>query len=895
MNRSLKTFLPFTLLLFVCGAVFSHDEQLADLIGPYQGSGYSGSATTVAGSGISDPSGGVAFPRNNATLLSWITLPEFGPEHDNGNDCWGYTSPSGTEYAIMGLHAGTSFVDISDPGDPQIVATIDGPDSLWRDMKTYQEYCYAVSEGGGGIQVIDLTQIDSGTVSLVNTILTPGIAATHNVAIDEESGFLYRLGGAFRGMRCYDLATPSNPVFVGAHDVRYFHDAQIVTYTSGTYAGRQIAFCAAGTGSNGVGDPSVDILDVTDKQNIFLVKRGYYPNPQFSHQVWLSEDRQLLYVNDELDEDGTVPTTTHVFDVSDLDNAAYTTSFDNSNRAIGHNLYIKDGLIYEANYRSGVRVFETSNPLAPTEIAFFDSYVADNEPNFNGVWSIYPFFDSGVLVVSDIEMGLFVVWIGAPLLEFSYPAGAPTLFDPAGEDFTVHITEQAGGQIEAGTPTLHVDLGGGFVDLPMTDIGSGDFTASFPATICGDSLSWFVSARSTNGVRWKDLESAPVQSHTAVAANAIVLDLLDDAESSAGWTVGDPSDTATTGLWVNDNPIGTTAQPEDDHTPAPGVNCWVTGQGSVGGATGAADVDGGATTLLSPIYDLSAADMGRVSYWRWYSNDLFSNVDDSFLVDISDDAGASWVSLEILAPGDAQASGGWFEAVFNIGDFVSLTSQIQLRFIADDSGNGSWVEAAIDDFAVQAFDCTNPLVTEFCSGDGGDQMGCTNCPCSNNAPMGTVGGCLNSAGTSARLTASGDPSASLPNGSTLDLRFALSGVPANSFCVLTSGDSVAPGNMANPCFGQGSGLQSNLFDGLRCAVGMTRRHGGRAGDSNGEVGVTTNPWGGEGGPNAGIANVGSGFSTGQTRFFQVVHRENALLSCGTGLNTSQALGVTFAP
>ncbi len=185
-------------------------------------------------------------------------------------------------------------------------------------------------------------------------------------------------------------------------------------------------------------------------------------------------------------------------------------------------------------------------------------------------------------------------------------------------------------------------------------------------------------------------------------------------------------------------------------------------------------------------------------------------------------------------------------------------------------------------------------VPSFCDGDGGDQVGCTNCPCMNNAVAGSKGGCLNSSGSGTRLHASGDPSVSLIAGSLLDLRFSVSGAPPTAFCILNSGDNVAPLNMANPCFGLNSGVQALQFDGLRCAVTNTRRHGGRSADADGNVGETQNPWGGEGGPNAGIAGS-SGFVAGQTRSFQIINRDDPLLVCMRGLNTSQALSVTMTP
>lgn len=179
--------------------------------------------------------------------------------------------------------------------------------------------------------------------------------------------------------------------------------------------------------------------------------------------------------------------------------------------------------------------------------------------------------------------------------------------------------------------------------------------------------------------------------------------------------------------------------------------------------------------------------------------------------------------------------------------------------------------------------------TNLCNGDGGNGAGCTDCPCGNNMTPGTIGGCRNSALQSARLDGSGTPSVS---GDTM--RFELSGAPPTSFCILTSGDSVAPGGMANPCFGFNTGVQSMSFDGLRCAIGNTLRHGGRSADGNGDIGVTNNGWGGVSGPPIGLIAQG-GFTAGQTRHYQVINRDSPLSSCMRGLNTSQAVSVTFEP
>ncbi len=241
--------------------------------------------------------------------------------------------------------------------------------------------------------------------------------------------------------------------------------------------------------------------------------------------------------------------------------------------------------------------------------------------------------------------------------------------------------------------------------------------------------------------------------------------------------------------------------------------------------------------------------------------------------------GSSWSAL-----GGGTGTGVSAFAVFDDGGGAALFAggSFASTFDSGDSHLAKW-------------GCPSVQFSDFCNGDGGDQGGCTDCPCMNNAVQGTVGGCLNSALTSARLHASGNPSVNLLPGDTSDLRFSVTNARPNTICLLTSGDSVAPTNSMHPCFGNNSGIQANSFDGLRCAAANTRRHGGRASDANGDVGITNAPWGGEAGPSAGIAVAGRGFSGGQTRFFQVIHRDDPLLQCMRGLNTSQSLRVVFTP
>ncbi|QDV05279.1 Carboxypeptidase T precursor [Planctomycetes bacterium Poly30] len=188
-----------------------------------------------------------------------------------------------------------------------------------------------------------------------------------------------------------------------------------------------------------------------------------------------------------------------------------------------------------------------------------------------------------------------------------------------------------------------------------------------------------------------------------------------ESGGAQGWAVGAPND-ATTGEWIMDDPNGTAAQPENDHTPDPGSRCWFTGQATVGASSGVNDVDGGSTTLVSPTFDLSGTQSASLRYARWYSNSTGSAPGaDVFQVDLSDDGGASWVAADVVGPAGAGTSGGWIEAEVDIAQYVSLTSNVRARFIASDLGAGSIVEAAIDDVEIVVVDMpTCPQPVNYC-------------------------------------------------------------------------------------------------------------------------------------------------------------------------------------
>jgi choice-of-anchor B domain-containing protein len=334
-----------------------------------------------------------------------------------GNDIWGwFDSQTSNEYALMGLTDGVAFVDVTNPENPVYLGKLptETVSSIWRDIKVFQDHAYVVADDAGshGMQVFDLTRL-RGLVApqtFSADVVYGDFGSAHNIAINEDTGFGYAVGTGTcgGGLHMIDISTPNNPLFAGCHSAAYTHDTHCVAYLGGDadYAGSEI--CVS---SN---EGHVEIVDVTIKSSPLTISASVYPQIGYVHQGWLTDDHQFFLLGDEGDESRFgVPTRTHVFDVSDLDNPVYVFPYEAATNSIDHNLYVSGNRVYQANYTTGLRVLEFGN-LANNEmmeVAYFDTFPENDATGFAGAWSVYPYLPSGTIIVSDDSNGLFVLTI----------------------------------------------------------------------------------------------------------------------------------------------------------------------------------------------------------------------------------------------------------------------------------------------------------------------------------------------------------------------------------------------------------------------------------------------------------------------------------------------------
>ncbi len=398
------------------------------------GGGTNVSVSAVSGSRVPCRDGSAAgFECRNVDLLSYLPIAAIGGASSTElNDVWGWSDPkSGREFALVGRTDGTSFVDVSDPVNPVYLGDLpshDSTQSIWRDIKVLGHHAVIVADNPvgpdrrlrpHGMQVFDLHRlrdVENAPVTFTADHLYDRIGKAHNIAVNTETEFAYAVGSETcgGGLHMIDMSDPLEPSFAGCfahlgtgrHGTGYTHDVQCVVYhgPDTDYQGREICF-----GSN---ETQVSIADVTDKSNPIPISLAEYPSVQYTHQAWLTPDHRHLLLDDELDEanDPNVTLTrTLIFDVADLDDPQFVTEYFGTTGSIDHNQYVVGDLVFQANYTSGLRVVDISDIKAPYEVGYFDTYPDNDALGYRGAWSNYPFFESGVVIVSSINEGLFVL------------------------------------------------------------------------------------------------------------------------------------------------------------------------------------------------------------------------------------------------------------------------------------------------------------------------------------------------------------------------------------------------------------------------------------------------------------------------------------------------------
>lgn len=675
----------------------------------------------------------------NVSLVGQVQYTE------NANDIWGYTdAATGVEYAIIGLRNGTSVVSLADPANPVEVGYIPGSASTWRDIKTWGQYAYVTTDvGTDGLTVIDLTDLPNGVTStnwqptLTVNNQSGTLEKAHNIWID-ENGFAYISGSNLgaQGVLILDVhTTPGTPIYLGETPNNYSHDCYTrgdTLYTADIYVG------------------VFSVYDVSNKANPVLL--GSHPTPfNFAHNVWLSDDSKTLFTTDEK---ANAPVAS--YDVSDVTNISELDQFRPlatvGQGVIPHNVHVWDDYLIVSYYTDGLILVDATRPDNMIEVGNFDTWL-NSSGGFSGSWGAFPYLPSGLILVSDINNGLYVFqpnYVRACYLEGAVTdAATNNPINGATISITNTITTENSnvfgiyktGIATAGTYTITASAPGYATESVSLSLVNGqvhlqDFqlTTLVPFTFSGQVINQAGTAvenakvviqnidytyeltTDVNGDftttmfngnyevlvgKWGFNTKLLNNASLSTTNNNLTIQLdegyQDEFELDLGWTT---TSTAQTGDWERAKPNGifdaTYGQvaPNEDVNDDFGVKCYVTGNSGISVADD--DVDNGIVRLISPVFDASNYLEPYLSLATWFVNVGGSGTpDDALELEVSN--GNTTVTIDNIDVSNPN----WETQVYKLSDFITLSST--MRFYATTSdlqGSGHILEAGIDKFKI---------------------------------------------------------------------------------------------------------------------------------------------------------------------------------------------------
>lgn len=325
-----------------------------------------------------------------------------------GNDCWGWVSPGGSEYAIFGGQTGIGFVNASTGA---ILDFEPGPSCTWRDIKTYRNYAYEVSECGPGMRTWNLSFLPD-SVHLVGTFIN-GSTRSHNLNIDTAKGFAYLVRQNYTGFRVIDLSNPESPTELSGVLTGDLHDI---------FARNDTVWAAEGN------DHVFSIWNMANKSAPAQIAAVTIPGNGYVHNIWPTADGRYVATTEE-----TAFKTVKIWNTSNLSSIGMVSEYVAPSN-LAHNAHIEGNYLYISHYESGVAVVDISYPECPVQVALFDNYLGGEGPSFNGCWGVYPHANTGKIYASTIEGGLYIFSVNAVTAEFF---GSPLLGEaPLSVDFT---------------------------------------------------------------------------------------------------------------------------------------------------------------------------------------------------------------------------------------------------------------------------------------------------------------------------------------------------------------------------------------------------------------------------------------------------------------------------
>lgn len=663
------------------------------------------------------------------------------------SDIWGYVAPDSTEYALVGVQTGVSIVELSDPENPTELFFLDGVSSIWRDIKTWGEYAYVTNETSSGVMVIDLSGLPDTASAFNWTPTIDGLgtlSSIHNIWID-EFGYAYLAGSNLNngGIVYVDVnTTPGSPEYAGHGPANYNHDVFVrdnLMYSSEIYNGE------------------FAIYDVSDKDSTeFLGSHSTLFN--FTHNAWLSDDGNTLYTTDEL-----ANATIGAYDVSAPENIEELDQFypyeTLGEGVIPHNVHVWNDWLIISYYTDGCILVDGSNPSNLIEVGNFDTYIPSNT-GFNGAWGAYPYLPSGLILISDIGNGMYVLepnYVRACWLEGNITRADDNtpLFDASIEILTTNVLDQSGlfgdyatGFATAGSYDVVVSKPGfesdtstvvlqndstTLLDVELIPLQSFGFSGSVVDAESGNPIA-NAKVIISNGAFTYDYETLPDGSfnieeffageyeiyagkwghHTYSLVgedlnetnNSLSIELESGYEDifalDLGWSA---TNTANQGDWERGEPIGIQPNgvpfyiaPDIDVPEDDGNYCYVTGNSSdlFGGV-----LMGGNAELTSPVFDISDYETPMISYYVWFFNlDINTNLPGNADIDVEIYNGTDSEQIESFDY-DVLGEIVWVHSEVDISSIITPTSTMTVVFDAHSPSNMSSVtEAGVDYFRV---------------------------------------------------------------------------------------------------------------------------------------------------------------------------------------------------